>query len=152
MDTTDESADLTEALARAEDEARRLRHHYVGTEHLLLGLLASTTGPARTALDALGVPLGGMRDRIEEIIGAGPEAPPDDGTPLIRTPRVQTILALADDERRRRGADAVGSDHLLLALVREGDGVGAQVLRYEGVDVDAVEQAVADVERLGDEA
>ena len=117
-------------LALAQEEAQRLHHHYIGTEHLLLGLLREGEGLAGQVLQKLGVTLDEARSRVEFIIGHG-EHEATGEFPL--TPRAKKVLQLAVEETARLGHQFVGTEHLLLGLIREGEGVAAGVLNNLGV-------------------
>jgi len=114
----------------AQDEARRLDHNYIGTEHLLLGLLHEGQGVAAQALDGLGVDLAEVRRRVEEIIGHGQGA---QSGHIPFTPRAKKVLELSLREALDLGHDYIGTEHILLGIVREGEGVAAQVLAALGV-------------------
>jgi ribosomal protein S18 acetylase RimI-like enzyme len=114
----------------AQEEARILGHNYIGTEHLLLGLIAEGEGVAARALGRLHVSLSAVRAEVQEIVGQG------DTTPTAHipfTPRAKKVLELALRESHGLGHNYIGTEHILLGLVREGDGVAAQVLRSRGV-------------------
>jgi hypothetical protein len=113
-------------LDQAQDEAHRLNHNYIGTEHLLLGLVHEREGVAARVLTERGVDLGQVRSAVERIIGRA-ERPP--AGPIGLTPRAKRALELAVDEAGRLEHDYVGTEHLLLGLVREGEGVAVDVLR-----------------------
>ena len=113
------------ALVLAQDEARRLNHSFIGTEHLLLGLLHEGEGVAAKALESLGVPLESARRSVEATVGRGSTAP--SGSPPF-TPRMKKVLELSLSEAVGHGQEHVGTEHLLLGLVSEGEGVGAQTL------------------------
>jgi hypothetical protein len=115
----------------AQREATRLGHNYLGTEHLLLGLLAEGEGVAARVLDAVGVSAKAVRRSVEDIIGRGSSVR---GGPIPLTPRAKKVLDLAVREARAMGDEEVATEHLLLGLVREGEGVAAQVLADLGVD------------------
>jgi ATP-dependent Clp protease ATP-binding subunit ClpA len=115
----------------AQDEARGLGHNYLGTEHLLLGLLAEGQGLAWRVLDHLGVSAAAARGQVEAIIGRGQDTP---AGPIPFTPRSKKVLELARKEAKRLCHNYVGTEHLLLGLVREGEGVAAQVLAGLGAD------------------
>ena len=117
------------ALQGAEEEARRLRHNYIGTEHLLLGLLRVEDDVTARLLTGLDVELGKVRSAVELVISRGDQ--PATGT-MHPTPRTKKVLALAAGEAQRLGRDAVDTPHLLLGLVREGRGVAAGVLESSG--------------------
>src|SRR5581483_6879371 len=123
----------------AQEEARLLNHNYIGTEHILLGLLHEGEGIAAKALVACDVDLGDARLRVEEIIGHGSE-PPSSHIPF--TPRAKKVLELSLREALQLGHDYIGTEHILLGLVREGEGVGAQVVRGLGVDSSRLRLAV----------
>jgi ATP-dependent Clp protease ATP-binding subunit ClpC len=109
----------------AQEEARTLNHNYIGTEHLLLGLIHEGDGPAAKALAACGVTLAGARDQVEEIIGSGGQAP---GGHIPFTPRAKKVLELSLREALQLGHNYIGTEHLLLGLLREGEGVATQIL------------------------
>jgi prophage maintenance system killer protein len=119
------------AVQLAQEEARLLDHHYVGTEHLLLGLLSEDAGVAAKALGGLGISLEAVRAEVEEIIGHG-QTTPSGHIPF--TPRAKKVLELSLREALQLGHHYVGTEHLLLGLIREGDGVAAQVLAGFGAD------------------
>ena len=134
-------------LGLAQDEGRRLRHNYVGTEHLLLGLLREDRGlAARVLRHELGVVLPGARSAVEAVVGRGTVTPPGE---LRLTPRAKRVFALARDEAKRLRHDYVGTEHLLLGLMREGEGVGAGVLASRGIALPRLRSEVLRV--LGDE-
>ena len=123
----------------AQDEARLLGHNYVGTEHLLLGLLYEGNGVAARALISLGVSLDQARARVEDIIGIGPGAQPGH---IPFTPRAKKVLELSLREAMRLGHHYIGTEHILLGLLREGEGIGAVVLTGLGADHPAVRERV----------
>jgi ATP-dependent Clp protease ATP-binding subunit ClpC len=128
----------------SQEEARLLNHNWIGTEHLLLGLMRTEEGAGFSLLQILEAPLAAVRDRVIEIIPRG------EGAPLGHipfTPRAKKVLEMSLREALRLGDHFIGSEHLLLGLLREGDGVGAQVLREHGVTLAAVEARLGDVER-----
>ena len=127
------------ALQGAEEEARRLQHGYIGTEHLLLGLLRVEDDVTARLLTGLGVELGKVRSAVELVIGRGEQ--PATGT-MHLTPRTKKVLALAAEEAQRLGRDAVDTPHLLLGLVREGRGVAAGVLESLGAKLGTLRAAV----------
>jgi ATP-dependent Clp protease ATP-binding subunit ClpC len=128
----------------AQEEARLLKHNYIGTEHLLLGLVREGDGIAAEVLRGLNVDLERMRESLRNRIGEG-GAPPLGHIPF--TPRAKTVLELSLREALQLGHNYIGTEHVLLGLVREGQGVGAQTLAEFGVEVGAVRQAV--IQRLG---
>jgi ATP-dependent Clp protease ATP-binding subunit ClpA len=123
----------------AQEEARMLNHNYVGTEHLLLGLIHEGEGVAAKALESLGISLEAVRQQVEEIIGPGQEPPPGH---IPFTPRAKKVLELSLREAKELGHDYIGTEHILLGLIREGDGVAAQVLVKLGADLSRVRQQV----------
>ncbi|MEV6924946.1 AAA family ATPase [Dactylosporangium sp. NPDC051485] len=126
----------------AQEAARTLNHNYIGTEHLLLGLLHEGEGLAATVLRALGVTLEAVTREVEEIVGLGPRA----ATGYIPfTPRAKKALELSLRESLRLGSSHIGTEHILLALLREGEGVAVQILTRLGVNPTAVRAQLADV-------
>ncbi|MEV0998776.1 Clp protease N-terminal domain-containing protein, partial [Nonomuraea sp. NPDC050202] len=113
------------AVVLAQEEARTLNHNFIGTEHLLLGLIHEGKGVAAQALKSLGVSIDGVRLQIEEIIGQG--RPAESGH-IPFTARAKRVLELSVREALQLGHDYIGTEHLLLGLIREGEGVAAQVL------------------------
>src|SRR5690554_2215705 len=128
----------------SQEEARRLGHNVVGTEHILLGVAAEGEGVAARALQGMGISLDKVRAEVEKVIGKG-ESPPQGQIGF--TPRAKRVLELAFDEARQLGHTYIGTEHILLGLIREGEGVAAQVLRNMGADLDSVRKQV--VELLG---
>jgi predicted nucleotide-binding protein len=122
-------------LTYAQEEATRLNHNYIGTEHLLLGLIREEEGLAAKVLRDLGVEQARVRQVVEDIVGRGQAAP---GTRLSLTPRTKRVIELAVDEAQKRGHHYIGTEHLLFALVREGDGIAVNVLKSLNVNVDQV--------------
>jgi ATP-dependent Clp protease ATP-binding subunit ClpC len=116
----------------AQEEARLLNHNYVGTEHLLLGLAHEGKGVAAKALESLGIRLEAVRSQVEEAIGRGQRAPTGH---IPFTPRAKKVLELSLRESKQLGHDYIGTEHLLLGLIREGEGVAAQVLAKLGADL-----------------
>jgi predicted enzyme related to lactoylglutathione lyase len=123
----------------AQEEARRLDHDYIGTEHILLGLLRAPDGVAARVLGGLDITADAVRGEVERIIGRG-STPPSGHIPF--TPRAKKILELALREALRRADDFIGAEHLLIALLREGEGVAARVLVTLGADLERVLDAV----------
>jgi len=123
----------------AQEEARRLNHGYIGTEHLLLGLVREADGIAAQALGRLGLSLDVVRTRLEEIVGKGPSAPSGH---MPFTPRAKKVLELSLREALQFGHDYIGTEHILLGIVREGEGVAAQILAQLGVDRSRVREGV----------
>ena len=128
----------------SQEEARRLGHNVVGTEHILLGLAAEGEGVAARALQSMNISLDAVRSEVEKVIGKG-EHPPQGQIGF--TPRAKRVLELAFDEARQLGHTYIGTEHILLGLIREGEGVAAQVLKNLGADLDKVRRQV--VELLG---
>lgn len=124
----------------AQEESQRLSHNYIGSEHLLLGLLAEREGVAARALESLNVTLTAAREQVEEIIGPGQQTPRGH---IPFTPRAKKILELALREALTMGSEVINTEHLLLGLIDEGDGVGAQILQQRGATAQAVREAVA---------
>jgi ATP-dependent Clp protease ATP-binding subunit ClpA len=123
----------------AQEEARLLNHDYIGTEHILLGLIHEGDGVAATTLESLGIKLDSVRSQIEEIVGHG-KSPPTGHIPF--TPRAKRVLELSLRESLELGHRYIGTEHILLGLIREGDGVAAQVLHKLGADLDRVREQV----------
>lgn len=123
----------------AQEEARLLNHNYIGTEHILLGLIHEGEGVAAKGLEALGISLEGVRAQVEEIIGQG-GASPSGHIPF--TPRAKKVLELSLREALQLGHNYIGTEHILLGLIREGEGVAAQVLVKLGADLSRVRQQV----------
>jgi ATP-dependent Clp protease ATP-binding subunit ClpA len=127
----------------AQEEARMLHHGYIGTEHLLLGLISEGSGVGAKALEALGVELVRARGAIEGIIGQGGDEVPPGHIPF--TPRAKKVMELSLREALTLGHNYIGTEHILLGLVREEEGVGAQVLIRSGVTVGAVRTKVIEL-------
>src|SRR6266702_4280717 len=123
----------------AQEEARMLNHNYIGTEHILLGLIHEGEGVAAKSLESLGISLEGVRSQVEEIIGQGQQAPSGH---IPFTPRAKKVLELSLREALQLGHNYIGTEHILLGLIREGDGVAAQVLVKLGADLNRVRQQV----------
>src|SRR5215216_5869853 len=123
----------------AQEEARMLNHNYIGTEHILLGLIHEGEGVAAKALESLGISLKGVRQQVEEIIGQGQQAPSGH---IPFTPRAKKVLELSLREALQLGHNYIGTEHILLGLIREGEGVAAQVLQKLGADLNRVRQQV----------
>jgi ATP-dependent Clp protease ATP-binding subunit ClpA len=123
----------------AQEEARILNHNYIGTEHLLLGLIHEGEGVAAKALESLGISLGAVRQQVEEMIGRGKQS---ESGHIPFTPRAKKVLELSLRESTMLGHNYIGTEHILLGLVREGEGVAAQVLVKLGADLNRVRQAV----------
>src|SRR5207247_7818010 len=123
----------------AQEEARMLNHNYIGTEHILLGLTREGEGVAAKALESLGISQEAVRQQVEEIIGQGQQAPSGH---IPFTPRAKKVLELSLREAHQLGHNYIGTEHLLLGLIREGEGVAAQVLLKLGVDLQRSRQVV----------
>jgi len=123
----------------AQEEARLLNHNYIGTEHILLGLIHEGEGVASKALESLGISLDAVREQVQEIIGQGQQAPTGH---IPFTPRAKKVLELSLREALQLGHNYIGTEHILLGLIREGEGVAAQVLVKLGADLGRVRQQV----------
>ncbi len=123
----------------AQEEAKLLNHNYIGTEHILLGLIHEGEGVAAKSLEALGISLEQVREQVQEIIGQGQQAPTGH---IPFTPRAKKVLELSLREALQLGHSYIGTEHLLLGLIREGEGVAAQVLTKLGADTNKVRQQV----------
>ena len=126
----------------AQEEARMLNHNYIGTEHILLGLIREGEGVAAKALESLGISLEAVRQQVEEIIGQGQQAPSGH---IPFTPRAKKVLELSLREALQLGHNYIGTEHILLGLIHEGHGVAAQVLVRLGAELDRVRQQVAEL-------
>jgi ATP-dependent Clp protease ATP-binding subunit ClpC len=123
----------------AQEEARMLNHNYIGTEHILLGLIHEDEGVAAKALKSLGIALDEVRHQVEEIIGQGRQAPSGH---IPFTPRAKKVLELSLREALQLGHNYIGTEHILLGLIHEGEGIAAQVLVKLGADLGRVRQQV----------
>jgi ATP-dependent Clp protease ATP-binding subunit ClpA len=123
----------------AQEEARMLNHDYIGTEHMLLGLLREGEGVASGALESVGISLQAVRQQVQEIIGPGQQAPSGH---IPFTPRAKKVLELARREADALGHSYIGTEHILLGLIREGHGVAAQAMERLGADLNLVRQQV----------
>jgi ATP-dependent Clp protease ATP-binding subunit ClpC len=126
----------------AQEEARILNHSYIGTEHLLLGLVHEGDGVAAKVLESLDISLEAVRQQVEQIVGRGKDAPSGH---IPFTPRAKKVLEFSLRESQQLGHDYIGTEHILLGLLREGDGVAAQVLVALGADLNRVRQQVIQV-------
>ena len=117
----------------AQEEARMRNHNYIGTEHILLGLIYEGKGVAAQALESLGITQQAVRQQVDEIIGRGHQAPSGH---IPFTPRAKKVLKLSLGEAMQLGHHYIGTEHILLSLIREGEGVAAQVLVGLGADLD----------------
>jgi ATP-dependent Clp protease ATP-binding subunit ClpC len=127
------------AVVLAHEEARTLDHHYIGTEHILLGLLHEGDGVAAKSLQALGISLPAVRQQVEEIIGHGKQAVSGH---IPFTPRAKKVMQLSRQEAAEFGSDHIATEHILLGLIREGSGVAAQVLTSLGADLGRLREQV----------
>src|SRR5438477_6653829 len=123
-----------QVLALARKEADRFNHNYVGTEHLLLGIIKLGQGVAVSVLNRLGLELETVRMEVEKQVGTGPDQKMVGNIPY--TPRVKKVLALASKEAKALNHSYVGTEHILLGLLREGDGVAARVLKSLEIDIE----------------
>ena len=130
------------AVVLAQEEARKLDHGYIGTEHLLLGLICEGEGVAAKALESLGISLTTVREQVVARVGRG-QRPPSGHIPF--TERAKRVLELSLRESGQLGHRYIGTEHVLLAIIREGDGVAAQVLTGLGADLDRVRQQVIEL-------
>ncbi len=136
-------------LSLAQEEAQRFNHNYIGTEHILLGLVRETDGTAAKVLASLAIELGKVRSAVEFIIGKGETT---SGGEIGLTPRAKKVIELAVDEARRLNHHYIGTEHLLIGLMREGDGVAAGVLESLGVTLDKVRGETTSVLSRADRA
>ncbi|QHI70639.1 ATP-dependent Clp protease ATP-binding subunit [Tichowtungia aerotolerans] len=127
-------------LHLARKEAEQFNHNYVGTEHILLGLVALGSGVAVSALQSLGIDLQGLRMEVEKAVGVGGDTKMTGNIPF--TPRAKKVLALATSEARSLSHSYVGTEHILLGLLREGEGIAARVLENMGVDLDEAREEI----------
>jgi ATP-dependent Clp protease ATP-binding subunit ClpC len=127
-------------LHLARKEAEQFNHNYVGTEHILLGLVALGNGVAVSALQSLGVDLQGLRMEVEKAVGTGADTKTAGNIPF--TPRAKKVLALATSEARSLNHSYVGTEHILLGLLREGEGIAARVLENMGVDLEEAREEI----------
>ena len=136
-------------LSLGQEEAQRFNHNYIGTEHLLLGLVREGDGVAAKVLNNLGVSLNDARSAVEHIIGRGDRVALGE---IGLTPRAKRVIELAVDESARLGHHYIGTEHLLLGLIREGEGIAAGVLESLGVNLEKARRETIRVltEREGD--
>ncbi|MDR0945376.1 MAG: ATP-dependent Clp protease ATP-binding subunit [Bifidobacteriaceae bacterium] len=130
-------------IVLAQEEARLLNHNYLGTEHILLGLIHEGEGVAAKALESMGISLEAVRAQVQDIIGEGQQAP--SGSHIPFTPRAKKVLELTLREALQLGHNYIGTEHILLGLIREGEGVAAQVLVKLGADLGRVRQTVIEL-------
>ena len=126
-------------IVLAQEEAKMLNHNYIGTEHILLGLIHEGEGVAAKALESLDISLPAVREQVQEIIGQGQQRPTGH---IPFTPRAKKVLELSLREALQLGHNYIGTEHILLGLIREGEGVAAQVLVKLGADLNRVRQQV----------
>ena len=129
-----------QVLALARKEADRLNHNFVSTEHLLLGMIALGQGVAMNVLGKMGLDLETVRTEVKKMVGTGPDHGNIGNAPY--TPRVKTVLALATNEAKALTHTYVGTEHIFLGLLREGDGVAAHVLKDLGVNIERTRQEI----------
>jgi ATP-dependent Clp protease ATP-binding subunit ClpC len=127
----------------AQHEARTFGHDFIGTEHILLGLIDEGQGVAARALASMGVSLDEMQQAVQDTVGRGAEPPPESGH-IPFTPRAKKVLELSLREAQQLGDTYIGTEHILLAVIREG-GAGAQLLAGAGVDLDRARRQVLEV-------
>jgi ATP-dependent Clp protease ATP-binding subunit ClpA len=137
-----------QVVVLAQDEARRLSHNYIGTEHVLLGLLAEKQGVAARALEAAGVNLEETRKRVEAAVGKGKRKP---GGHIPFTPRAKKVLELSLREALQMRHNYIGTEHILLGLVREGEGLGATTISAQGVTLEELRRIVVSMVPPGEE-
>jgi prophage maintenance system killer protein len=130
-------------MVLAQEEARALNHNYIGTEHILLGMIQDGDGVGARALANLGISAPAVRAVVEETIGRGHDQPSGGHIPF--TPRAKTVLEFSRRESKQLGQGYIGTEHILLALIREGEGVAAQSLTKLGADLDKVRQQVMEL-------
>lgn len=135
-------------LALAHREAERLKHNFIGTEHVLLGLLGLGAGVASDALGKMGVDPEAVRTEVEKIVGVGLNHKETATIPY--TPRAKAVLVFAAEEARSLGHNFLGTEHILLGLLRESDGVAARVLKNLGIDIEKTRAAI--VTQLGSQS
>ena len=131
------------SVVLAQEEARRLQHNYIGTEHVLLGLLGEPEGVAFRALEGFGMSLDGTREEVKAIVGTGTGKASSGHIPF--TPRAKKTLEYALREALELHHNYIGTEHILLGVIREGDGVGAQVLKQHSADLTPIRMAVLDL-------
>ncbi len=119
------------SIVLAQEEAQRLGNNYIGTEHILLGIISEGESLAAKVLESLGVNLAKVRQEVEAIVGRGGQTVQQE---MVFTPRAKRVIELAFEEARQLNHNYIGTEHLLLGLIREGEGVAARVLTNLGVD------------------
>ena len=133
----------------AQEEARLLNHNYIGTEHILLGLIHEGEGVAAKALESLDISLEAVRAQVQEIIGQGQQAPSGH---IPFTPRAKKVLELSLREALQLGHNYIGTEHILLGLIHEGEGVAAKALESLGIALEGVRQQVEEIIGQGQQA
>jgi ATP-dependent Clp protease ATP-binding subunit ClpC len=133
------------SLVLAQEEAQLLHHNFMGTEHLLLGLIREGDGVGAKALDSLGISIEAARAKAAETIGPARSFTPDQSASF--TPRAKKVLLLSVPEAQELGHNYIGTEHILLGLIREGEGVAAQILVNLGADLPDVRQRVIELLR-----
>jgi ATP-dependent Clp protease ATP-binding subunit ClpC len=126
-------------MVLAQEEARMLNHNFIGTEHILLGIIQEGQGVGASALQSVGIILAAVRQQVEQIIGRGDQEP---SRHIQFTPRAKKVFEFSLRESQQLGHDYIGTEHILLGLIREGEGVAAQVLVRLGADVNRVRQVI----------
>ena len=129
-------------LSLSQEEAQRFNHNYIGSEHILLGLVRETDGVAAQVLGNLGLDLSRVRSAVEYLIGKEDSNPQQD---IGLTPRAKKLIELAVDEARRLNHTYIGTEHLLIGLMRDGEGVAAGILESLGVDIDRIRAETSNV-------
>jgi ATP-dependent Clp protease ATP-binding subunit ClpC len=129
-----------QVVVLAQDEARALKHNYIGTEHLLLGVLREEEGIGARVLEGLGVSADGVRSQVERLIGRGEDPPPGHMMPF--TPRAKKVLELSLREAMTLGHSYIGTEHILLGIAREDNGVASRILRDFDLDSGKIRRAV----------
>ena len=129
-------------MVYSQEEAVRMNYNYIGTEHILLGILREGEGIAARVLKSKGIDLAAVRNQVEAIIGKGQQKV---AQVIGYTPRTKTILELSVDEARSLGQNYIGTEHLLLALIREGEGVAAQILMAMGLNFNSIRQEIIEL-------
>ena len=128
-----------QVILLAKQEAKRFNHDYIGTEHILLGLLREGEGVAAAVLQSLGMNLNNIRLEVEKLVQVGPTTVVTGDLPF--TPKAKKVMELAMEEARTLGHNYIGTEHLLLGLIREGEGVASQVFANMGLDLEKVREA-----------
>jgi len=127
------------SIVLAQEEAQRLGNNYIGTEHILLGIISEGESLAAKVLESLGVNLSKVRQEVEAIVGRGGQTVQQD---MVFTPRAKRVIELAFEEARQLNHNYIGTEHLLLGLIREGDGLAGRVLAKLGVELEKARREV----------